>query len=679
MPPTRSRKSAGSSSSSGHKAGTPEFVLGSSAAASKQKPVKPLFSVRRPPAFNTTDGGKRKEKPKSETVSLLDGVGDLVSSTDSQHDDRLWIDVYEPQSEAELAVHKKKVEDVRRWLQEAFEGGNMGKLKKYRRILVLTGPAGTAKTTTVRVLSKELGFNILEWRSTVEESYVENDTDWEGLNEKFEAFLARAAANRPLVGRLGQLPSSSSQTCLPSSSSTPSTSSPIPNEQKQVILLEDLPNVLHQPTQVKFHAALESFVTLPNSTPLIIVISDASTRGEVRDERLAQGGGGRFLHDNVDIRTVLPPSLVNGPYVTQISFNPIAPTLMLRALQEMLSRYYSDVPQSIRLTKDDLNTIVQTSNGDIRSAAMALQFSCVLETSKSKAAKGKKKGSRALMELITRRERALALFHLMGKVLYNKRKGDPLASSASAKDRHHEQELDLRLKDPSPLPPWFSEHERRASRVDVDGLYADSPIDTGLFALYVHQNYSQFCDDVSQCRELSDWLSWIDSSGGEHWYQTNPHQFHMLTLGALHSLPSPVTRRGQKMYKPEFFDVLKKTHDAEDAVLDVWTWLQDSGSPRWSKNEIALELGSVLKAHSRGVSSGTLQGITTPSAHSAFSTLVFASSSTSKASTLNADGNDEDAFEVPPDEDSFLRAAGKMQKEEVEGNNWLSDDDIEEF
>ena len=62
------------------------------------------------------------------------------------------------------------------------------------------------------------------------------------------------------------------------------------------------------------------------------------------------------------------------------------------------------------------------------------------------------------------------------------------------------------------------------------------------------------------------------------------------------------------MYKPEFFDVLKKTHDAEDALLDIWTGLQDSGSTRWSKNEIALELGSVLKAHSRGVSSGTSQG-----------------------------------------------------------------------
>lgn len=47
-------------------------------------------------------------------------------------DDRLWIDIYEPTTEAELAVHIRKVEDVRRWFTEAFNGGPSGKLKKYR-------------------------------------------------------------------------------------------------------------------------------------------------------------------------------------------------------------------------------------------------------------------------------------------------------------------------------------------------------------------------------------------------------------------------------------------------------------------------------------------------------------------------------------------------------------------
>lgn len=39
-----------------------------------------------------------------------------------------------------------------------------------QRILVLTGPAGTAKTTTIRVLAREMGFEILEWRNAMDES-----------------------------------------------------------------------------------------------------------------------------------------------------------------------------------------------------------------------------------------------------------------------------------------------------------------------------------------------------------------------------------------------------------------------------------------------------------------------------------------------------------------------------
>ena len=85
------------------------------------------------------------------------------------------------------------------------------------------------------------------------------------------------------------------------------------------MLLEDLPNVLHQPTQEAFHAALESFVNSPANTPLVIIISDASVRAETRDERLLAGGSGWASRDTVDIRTVLPPSLLNNPLVRQIS------------------------------------------------------------------------------------------------------------------------------------------------------------------------------------------------------------------------------------------------------------------------------------------------------------------------------------------------------------------------
>ena len=89
--------------------------------------------------------------------------------------------------------------------------------------------------------------------------------------------------------------------------------------------------------------------------------------------------------------------------------------------------------------------------------------------------------------IAARRESALALFHLVGKVLYNKRmcgsivwrlmidqfntaigKGDPPPASATKRERLAEQALDTTLKNPKPLPSWMKSEERRTSRVDID-------------------------------------------------------------------------------------------------------------------------------------------------------------------------------------------------------------------
>lgn len=58
-------------------------------------------------------------------------------------------------------MHPGKVKDVDGWLGEAFNP----KLAKYRRLLVLSGPAGAGKTATLRVLAEEHGADILEYRN----------------------------------------------------------------------------------------------------------------------------------------------------------------------------------------------------------------------------------------------------------------------------------------------------------------------------------------------------------------------------------------------------------------------------------------------------------------------------------------------------------------------------------
>ncbi|TDL27922.1 P-loop containing nucleoside triphosphate hydrolase protein [Rickenella mellea] len=643
------------------------------------KSVKPFLSVTKPPLFNLKGKGKECD------VQLPKSKRDTQPNDENE---KMWVDRYEPKSEAELAVHKRKVEGVRRWLQEALEDE---RLRKYRRILTLTGPAGTGKTATLRVLAEEMSLELVEWRNSVDDRFAGDWDDYEreSLTQKFATFLARAGSCRPLL--------STSQAASASASTSVTALSPsLPK--RPVILLEDLPNILHPGTQTAFHTALNDFLASSPSAPLVIIVSDSGMRGEARDEYVAQSGswGGR---DIVDVRSIIPPDLLGGPYVTQIAFNPIAPTLMHRALQALLTPHsnskagVSTATPAKHPSKDTLDIIVSSSNGDIRSAIMALQFACTIELADSntkRAAKGKKNKNvpaRKILEAVSRREQSLALFHLLGKVLYNKRKDDPPIPSATAKDIQRERELDALIPEPPSLPEWHASHARRGSRVDIDTLYKDSPVDSSLFALYVHQNYTSFCEEVEECGGVCDWLSWVDASGGQHWHQANPHQFHLLAMGTLHSLPSPVARRSQKMFKPEFFDALKRSHEADDAIADVREWMQNLfiasdgvtyesiSTGGWSKDEVVRELGAILRVRSHGDTPAP------PPSHRDFSALAFASHV--GGGTPLAEDDDNAADE--PTQDTMFSAnlmdhkTKPHQRDVYLGVGWLSDDEIEEF
>lgn len=70
-------------------------------------------------------------------------------------------------------------------------------------------------------------------------------------------------------------------------------------------------------------------------------------------------------------------------------FNPIAATLLKTGLNRLLGLQF-DRLDTARPSKDVVDIIVQSSNGDIRSAIMALQFACVIDLPTGQGKKSKK-------------------------------------------------------------------------------------------------------------------------------------------------------------------------------------------------------------------------------------------------------------------------------------------------
>lgn len=98
-----------------------------------------------------------------------------------------------------------------------------------------------------------------------------------------------------------------------------SSTSRIPSN-RRVILLEDIPNILHPKTQTQFHEALHAIIATQTAdpVPVVIVVSDAGVRGEVVDEQWDGSAWNKHKPQVVDVRTVISKDLLGGPYVTEI-------------------------------------------------------------------------------------------------------------------------------------------------------------------------------------------------------------------------------------------------------------------------------------------------------------------------------------------------------------------------
>ncbi|KAL1604065.1 RFC checkpoint protein Rad17 [Paraconiothyrium brasiliense] len=462
-------------------------------------------------------------------------------------DRRPWNEKYGPTSLDELAVHKKKVADVRTWLTNVFSG------KERKRLLLLKGPAGSGKTTTMTLLSKELGVHMHEWKNPT------STTSTDG------GFASATAQFADFVGRTGTFGSLTFDEPIEARQQAPKPSAN--SREKQLILVEEFPNTFTRTSSAvqSFRSSVLNYLAAatPSATaffsgkadaqsvtPIVMVISETllSTNTAAADSFTAH--------------RLLGPEILTHPGVSVIEFNPIAATFMTKALDLVVVK---EARQSGRKKTVGPQVIQRlTELGDVRSAVSSLEFLCLrgdetegwganVNLTKKKMPKGSKdipmtQMEQESLEMVTQRESTLGIFHAVGRVVYNKR---------------HPEDPNRPVTQP---PNFFPERRRpKASEVDMETLIDELGTDTQTFVAALHENYVLSCDAGDSEETLDcingciDTLSDADllspdrfgSSGfGQRNFQgtsadnlrQDEMSFQASVRGLLYNLPNPVKR-----------------------------------------------------------------------------------------------------------------------------------------
>ena len=414
------------------------------------------------------------------------------------------------------------------------------KLTIKKRLLILKGPSGAGKTATILALATALNISISEWKNPV-------DTDISS-----ESYLSMSAQFEDFLGRSGKFGSLSFSGDGPHQhSQLKKDPSPSDNEAKKLILMEEFPSIFSSTS-----LALRSFRTSVLQYLASNSLSSTNLREPPSDVRpvimiITETTTSTSSSDSFTAHRLLGPSILSHPATTMIEFNPVAPTLLLKALELILQK---DARHSLRRRVPGPAVLKHLAEiGDVRSAIGSLEFLCLRggdseDWSGTVASKSKKSAGAAMskmeersLELVSQRESSLGLFHAVGKVVYNKRE-EPTSTNR-----------------PTQPPDHLPQHARlKVSEVALDTLIDETGTDPRTFIATLHENYIPSCEGPSFIDHLNDCidaLSDADLLSCDHTGRGHNHQgrvaeelrqdeiaFQLAVRGILFALPHPVKR-----------------------------------------------------------------------------------------------------------------------------------------
>ncbi|ALC45518.1 Rad17, partial [Drosophila busckii] len=292
-----------------------------------------------------------------------------------------WMESFAPSVSDELAVHPKKLDELRDWFRHC---GAVQK-KFPAQICLLTGPAGSGKTAALRVQAKEFGYELQEWINPIDCEEISTLGDQPSGNcyatsqlDVFKSFLLRASRYKSLLAM----------------------------QSKRLLLVEDIPNILLKDATSTFEELLIEY-TKYGKSPLVFIVADSKSR---------------MLNISYKLFT---DQLKTNLRIEHISFNAIAVTIMQKSMKRFCSIMQQQPHKALYKvpSQNVVDSIVVCAQGDIRNALINLHFGSLIgapsiATTKlnisTSATVRKRKATNTLKSI--GRDESITMMHALGRV-----------------------------------------------------------------------------------------------------------------------------------------------------------------------------------------------------------------------------------------------------------------------